>query len=156
MVASTGAAAGPGGHGDAEADADAATAAAWVSSRGECFVTGHASGAVRVWGMPAGSAGELAAAPAAAEALVTLWVAAEGVQRAPVQQLTWVGPAREAGCSSLLVRGGQLPDQPGLLSLLPLLPAELVRPHAALPRTACALASARGALVTWWARGVSV
>lgn len=81
------------------------------------------------------------AAPAAAEALVTLWVAAEGVQRAPVQALTWVGPAREAaGCSSLLVRGGQLPDQPGLLSLLPLLPAELVRPRAALPCTACALA----------------
>ena len=76
---------------------------------------------------------------------MTLWVAAAGVQRAPVQQLTWVAPAREAGCSSLLVRGGQLPDQPGLLSLLPLLPAELVRPPArgALQRMlACALAPA--------------
>ena len=61
VVASTAAAADPAGQGDAEADADAATAAAWVSARGECFVTGHASGAVRVWGMPAAALGALSA-----------------------------------------------------------------------------------------------
>jgi hypothetical protein len=37
----------------AGAAADAATAAAWVGARGECFATGHASGAVRVWSVPA-------------------------------------------------------------------------------------------------------
>ncbi len=41
------------GADDAGAAADAATAAAWVGARGECFATGHASGAVRVWSVPA-------------------------------------------------------------------------------------------------------
>ncbi len=67
------------------------------------------------------------ARPVEADALVCLWVAPEGVQPAPVEKLTWVAGTREAGYSSLLVAGGQLPDQPGLLSVLPLLPEELAR-----------------------------
>ena len=83
-----------------------------------------------------GRAGAAPAEPAEAEALVALYLAPEGVQAAPVERLTWVPPGRAAGFSSVLVAGGQHPEQPGLLTLLPLLPAELARP-AALPPSAC-------------------
>lgn len=42
---------------DLDPEADAATCAAWVSERGDCFATGHVSGAVRVWGLPPAAMG---------------------------------------------------------------------------------------------------
>ncbi|KAK9818994.1 hypothetical protein WJX81_004841 [Elliptochloris bilobata] len=136
------------GHTDLVADADAATAAAWVSERGKCFVSGHVSGAVRVWGMPIAAMGEAATAPAVAEALVTLWVAPNGVQRAPgggpAQALAWFGavagavlvPAEGAlgrrgppGAVLVLTEGGQLMAH----DLGTLQPAPLTLPFQALP-----------------------
>ena len=36
---------------------DCVTAACWVGARGDCFATGHESGAVHVWGIPEAAAG---------------------------------------------------------------------------------------------------
>lgn len=40
---------------------DPTTAACWVGPRGDCIATGHKSGTIRVWGLPASATGKLSA-----------------------------------------------------------------------------------------------
>ena len=112
---------------DDEDDPSKPTCACWVGDRANCFAVGYDDGSILVWGVPAaalkGNAARVAAASDAVLVL-SLRVAPEGVDAAPVRGISFIagteGTPGEEDC--LLVCGGQAASDPDMLTMVPLEP----------------------------------